>query len=346
MRPERGINEIPPTAAARRQVVEHLERARRPLILSHRDPDPDSIGSALGLAKALDAMGATPIVALHRLAAVTAPLNELPGFARILPLTEAVGPATRGEPRSFDLLVAVDTADPILFGLEAAQTERLLTGGPVVCIDHHVSNRRYATCNYVDPSASATAEMIWEILVSAGSPIVPEIAVNLQAGLVGDTLGFQTRATTGRTLRAAADLLERGGHPGDMPRRALNARSFESMRLFGSALAATERSEDGRIIWTSVTRALAAAAGATLDASQGIPSGLQDIIGAEVSVVFYETAPARTRVSLRSVHRPINAVAEAFGGGGHELAAGCKVEEPLARARELVLEHLRNEFRR
>ena len=322
-------------------MIENLTRSRRPLLLSHRDPDPDSLGSTLGLAFALDGLGIDPIVALFRLEAATVPLIELPGFGRIRPLTDELVPTVSTDRRSYDLIVTVDTADPALLGLESTATQRLLADFPVVNIDHHVSNRLHGTCNYVDASAAATAEIIWDLLVSAGIPITPPIALLLQSGLIGDTLGFQIRSTTARTLRAATHLLQSGGHPDGIPRRALNARTFAAMKLYAHALAAAERSEDGRLLWTSVTRELASAIGATLDDAQGIPNGLQDVIGAEVSVVFYETSPNKTRVSLRSVHQPINGVAQEFGGGGHELAAGCTLMEPLTTARDKVLQRLR-----
>ena len=334
-----------PLSAQRRRVIHYIQCARRPLIVSHRDPDPDAVGSALALAGAIEQQGGRPLVAMDSRGELAAPLNELPGAAEIVPLCGEVA-AGRGPHGEFDVVFVVDTADPSLLGPATLNLDRLLGGRPVVVIDHHVSNRRFGTVNYVDPQSAATGEVIWSILAEAKAPVTPEMATNLQAGIVGDTLGFQIASTTPRTLRAAANLVERGGRTDGVPRRALKAHTFIALRLLGSALETAQISEDGRIVWTSVTREMAAAIGAAVGESQGIANELQEVVGADAAAVFYEVRPQRTRVSLRSTTRAINAVAEHFGGGGHARAAGCVIDEPLATAREHFLARLRSELAR
>ncbi len=326
-------------------MVEHIRRARRPLVVSHRDPDPDSLGTALALTELFEQLGAQPIAAMNAPQGVERPLSELPGFERVVPLTLELASGGAGGD-AVDAVFAVDTATTELLGVDDAVIERLFRGRPVVNIDHHASNRRYGQVNYVDPAAAAAAEALWLILTEARMPITATMAVNLQAGLVADTLGFQIPDTTARTLRAAAALVDRGGETGDLPRRTLNARTLIGTRLFGAALAAAEASEDGRIIWTSVTNELASAVGSKVRDAFSVANSLQNVVGAEATAIFYESAGNRTRVSLRSTTRPIKAVAEHFGGGGHEMAAGCTIDQPIAVAREQVLERLRAELDR
>lgn len=320
-------------------VIAHIRRSKRPLIVSHRNPDPDSLGSALGLAAIFDALGASPVLAVTRPESIDPVMAAIPGTARFHPLTGSLLARPPGG-RPFDALFSVDTASPNLLIADDAVQTALLAIRPIVNIDHHVTNQRYGDVNYVVSDAAAAAEVIWMLLSALGGGISRDGAIALQAGLVADTLGFQTRETGPRTLRAAAGLRAMGGDTSDIPRRVLNVRTFEASRLLGAALTAAQRSEDGRVVWTQVSSALAAGVGARIADSQGIPNALQHIADAVAVAVFYELDASRTRVSLRSRGPRIDGVAAAFGGGGHALAAGATLAAPLDAATEAVLERL------
>lgn len=320
-------------------MVAQIRRARRPLIVSHRNPDPDSLGSALGLAAILESLGASPVLAVNQPENIDAVMASIPGTGRFLPLTTGLL-ATPPDGRPFDALFSVDTASIDLLSADEAVRTALRAIRPIVNIDHHVTNERYGDVNYVVSDAAAAAEVIWLLLSTLGGGISREGAIALQAGLVADTLGFQTKETGPRTLRAAAALQALGGVTSDIPRRVLNVRTFEASRLLGAALAAAVRSKDGRVVWTQVSARMAADVGARIADSQGIPNALQDIADAEAVAVFYEADASRTRVSLRSRGTRIDGVAAAFGGGGHALAAGATVAEPLDVATEQVLARL------
>ncbi len=303
-------------------------------MLSHRDPDADSLGSALALGGALAQLGTSPVLAIDAPDRIPPPLRELPGADTLVPLASEAANAEH------DVVFVVDTASLTLLGVASDVYEPLFDGRPVVNIDHHDSNQRFGTVNYVESDAAAAAEVLWGILGEAGIPLTADMAVNLQAGLVADTLGFQIADTSARTLRAAAGLLEAGGVTHGIPRRVLNARTIVATRLYGAALAAVQLTAAGRIVWTSVTRAMAASVDSKVEYSHGLPNALQEIVGAEIAAVFYEIGPTTTRGSLRSTGRAIQGVAEHFGGGGHQLAGGLTVEEPIAVAERLILAQL------
>lgn len=266
-------------------------------------------------------------------------MASIPGTSRFRALTADLL-AAPPDGRLFDVLFSVDTASIDLLSADDGIRTALRAIRPIVNIDHHVTNERYGDVNYVVSDAAAAAEVIWMLLSTLGGGISREGAIALQAGLVADTLGFQTKETGPRTLRAAAALQALGGVTSDIPRRVLNVRTFEASRLLGAALAAAVRSEDGRVVWTQVSARMAADVGARIADSQGIPNALQDIADAEAVAVFYEADASRTRVSLRSQGTRIDGVAAAFGGGGHALAAGATVAEPLNVATEQVLARL------
>lgn len=311
-----------------------MHRARRPLVLSHRDSDADSLGSALALGGAFAQLGVEAALAVHQPERIAPPLNELPGATSVVPLSADLISADH------DVTFVVDTASPMLLGGEPSVREALLQRWPVVNIDHHDSNQHYGVVNYVESAAAATAEVLWGILTEAGIPLTGNMATNLQAGLVGDTLGFQIADTSPRTLRAAAGLLEAGGATHGLPRRVLNARTIAATRLYGAALAAVQTTADGRIVWTCVSQAMAASVDASVHYSHGLPNALQEVVGAEIAAVFYELDAARTRASLRSTGRPIREVAEEFGGGGHQLAAGLTIEQPIEAAQRIVIDRI------
>ena len=320
-------------------VVAQIRRARRPLIVSHRNPDPDSLGSALGLAAIFDALGASPVLAVNRPEGIDAVMATIPGTARFRPLTTDLL-ADPPEGRPFDALFSVDTASMgLLSAVEEVRTE-LRAIRPIINIDHHVTNERFGDVNFVVADAAAAAEVIWMLLGTLRIAIPRDGAIALQAGLVADTLGFQTDETGPRTLRAAAALHEMGGATSDIPRTVLNVRTFQASRLLGAALASAVRSEDGRLVWTQVSAKMAAQVGARIADSQGIPNALQDVAEAVAVAVFYEIDRSRTRVSLRSRGPRIDSVAAAFGGGGHALAAGATLAAPLELATEQVLRRL------
>ena len=277
--------------------------------------------------------------------AVTQPENidavmaSIPGTERFHALTTDLL-ASPPDARPFDVLFSVDTASMRLLSADEDVRTALRGIRPIVNIDHHVTNERYGDVNYVVPDAAAAAEVIWMLLSTLGGGISRDGAIALQAGLVADTLGFQTKETGPRTLRAAAALQTLGGATAGVPRRVLNVRTFEASRLLGAALAAAVRSEDGRVVWTQVSEQMALAVGARIADSQGIPNALQDVADAVAVAVFYEIDASRTRVSLRSQGPRIDRVAAAFGGGGHALAAGATVDAPLDIATEQVLARL------
>ena len=320
-------------------VAAHIRRAKRPLIVSHRNPDPDSLGSALGLAAVFDALGASPVLAVTRPQNIDPVMATIPGTERFRPLTVDLL-TDPPDARPFDAVFSVDTASLSLLSSDEAVQTALRAIRPIINIDHHVTNEHYGDVNYVVSDAAAAAEVIWMLLSTLGGGVSQDGAIALQAGLVADTLGFQTKETGPRTLRAAAALQTLGGATSGIPRRVLNVRTFEASRLLGAALAAAVRSEDGRVVWTQVTNAMASGVGARVADSQGIPNALQDIADAEAVAVFYELDASRTRVSLRSRGPRIDGVAAAFGGGGHALAAGATLDAQLDVAAERVLARL------
>ena len=292
--------------------------------LAHKDADADSLGSALGFALALRAMGRRVRVVvpepLPRL------LEHLPGFETV---------ETGGAPLG-DTVFTFDCATLGRFGERRVEVERATT---VVNIDHHLSNTAFGTINLVDGSASATGQVIYRLLRELGARISPAVATNLYAALFTDTGGFRHENTNEAALRLAAALVAAGADPGWVALKSYKSRTLAQVRLEGLAIAQMRSEMDGRLLWSEVTLPMLEQAGADLQDSEGIIDALQSIATMEIAILFKEVSPDRSKISVRS-REPIDAtdLCTPFGGGGHRRAAGAEFRDPLPVAERKVLE--------
>ncbi|TMB92210.1 MAG: bifunctional oligoribonuclease/PAP phosphatase NrnA [Chloroflexi bacterium] len=291
--------------------------------MAHKDADADSLGSALGFALSLREMGKRAHVIVPEPLPLL--LSYLPGFDTL----------ETGQP-------AVDT----LFTFDCATLERFGEARPyveganrVVSIDHHASNTGFGTINLVDPDASATGQVVFRLLREIGAPITPAVANNLYAALFTDTGGFRHENTTEGALRLGAELVALGADPAFVALRSYKWRSIPRVRLEGLAIAGLQAECGGRLVWSQITQAMLEEAGADMQESEGVIDTLQSIDTMKIAILFKESEPASTKISVRS-RDPYNAtdVCTPFGGGGHQRAAGAELHEPLLSARPKVLD--------
>jgi phosphoesterase RecJ-like protein len=297
------------------------------LILSHIDPDGDAIGSCLGVSWALRSLGKRATVANE--SAVPVNLRFLPGSSDVRLAREVAGPS-----RSVFVLdcSSIDRVGPAGLALVAPDAD-------IACVDHHAGSDGFGNPRLVNVDASATAELVYEILEDYGLPIAPEIAEALYTGIASDTGAFRFRNTTPRVLRLAARLVERGADPSRTADSLYGRKSPASLRVLGLALASLESRAGGRVSALTISRAMFDEAQAAPEDADGIVQYAQAVNGARVGVLIQETAPGEVRISFRSDGSiDVNLVAGRFGGGGHRNAAGARLRGDLAVVRESVLE--------
>jgi len=306
-----------------------IDSHREFLILSHVDPDGDAIGSSLGLAWALRAIGKTVVVVND---------SPLPDSLRFLPGSEWVKqPADAG--RVFDAVFVLDCSSLDRAGKAAAGL--VAPGAAVANVDHHAANDGFGDPRLVNVEASATAELIYEILDAYGAMLSPEVAECLYVGLASDTGAFRYQNTTPRALRLAARLVEHGARPSTAADALYGRKSEASLRILGLALASLEKRAGGQVGALTISRDMFDRAGATPEDADGIVQFAKSLDGARVGVLIQEIAPGEIRMSLRSDGTvDVNQVAGLFGGGGHKNAAGARVHGELSRVRGDVLEAL------
>jgi phosphoesterase RecJ-like protein len=297
------------------------------LLLGHVHPDGDVLGTLLGLGLALEDAGWRATFAGPH------PVPDMLSFLPGAPRYEAWPRA----PRTFDVIVLTDCPNH-------ARTEGLLeqargVATTVLNIDHHPDNRRYGTVDWIDPSAAATGEMIWELLGRLALPLTPAVALNLYTAIHTDTGSFRYSNTTARTFQIAADLTRAGAAPALVTEWLYQRRALRALNELGELLRRVQVSEDGAVAWLSVPRGLVSE---EFMAAEDVVTYPRSIRGVKVAVLLREETPGQVKVSLRGKGEvPVNRIAGRFGGGGHENAAGCTVTGSLDDATTAVLAAVR-----
>lgn len=306
------------------EVLRQIEQRRRFLLTSHARPDGDAIGSALACAQILRQLGKDAEVVLH---------DPVPRIYQLLPFADRVVQADR---------VNGHYEAAILLECDSIQRTRLegLENQFLISIDHHASGRPFAHVNWIDPHATATAELVHQLAKAAGVKISREIATCLYTALLTDTGSFMFKGTNEQTFALARELVLAGADPAQCAQNVYFAHSTAKMRLLGAALSNLHR--EGPLAWIWVTRDQMERSLAKEEDCEGIVNYALSIQDVEVAAFFRETSDGRYRVSLRSKGKlNVAEIAERFGGGGHECASGCSIDGPLSIAVSKVMREIR-----
>ncbi len=300
-----------------------LKDCENVLISVHKDPDGDALGSQLALMLALEKMGKT--VTVHN-------LDPVPEIYRFLP---HAGRIKTGKPvtGSYDALVVLD-AEPQRTGLfDGTYPARTL-----INIDHHVTNPVEWPLTWLDPSVSATGEMVYNLISRLGAAMDGEMALCLYTAIFTDTGSFRYSNTTPESMRISAALLDAGADPWLVTENVYESNAFNRLKLLGSVLATMERSTDGKIAWVVVTDELYRLTGTTAEDTEHFVNFVRSVKGVEVAVLFRQTGQAQYKISLRSKGRvDLSGLAQSLGGGGHNNAAGCVLDGTLPEIKARVI---------
>ncbi|MEP6574556.1 MAG: bifunctional oligoribonuclease/PAP phosphatase NrnA [Gemmatimonadota bacterium] len=322
-----------------RSFTEVFEPGQRICLTTHVNPDGDGLGSEVGLLLLLKARGIDAIITnpsptpdrYHFL------FKNLPGADRT--------PEAVKELRRADLIVVLDISDVSRLGmLSATVRER---GVKVACVDHHVSQGQLpAGPRYVDPGASATGELIFELAEANGWSLSREAARALYVAILTDTGGFRFSNTRPHVLRVAASLLETGLDPEEIYHDVYANAPEGRTRLFAEALQTLVVEPEYGLAWVTVPPGAIERLGVTSDDLDGIVEFPRTISGVKMALLFREIAAGRVKVSLRSIGDvDVAAFSKPFGGGGHTKASGLSMEGSLPEVQAKVLKAAREYLR-
>ena len=307
-------------------VLQPFGGGSRALMLGHVHPDADVLGTLLALGLALEARGWNVVYGGPHPAPSL--LGFLPGVERYRQFTQLEG--------HFDLVVLTDCPNP-------QRTEGLIdqakrAGKVIVNIDHHPDNRRYGHVNWVDITAAATGEMVYELLTALRMPLTPAIATNLFTAIHTDTGSFRYSNVTTRTFTTAAALVAAGARPELVSQSLYEQRSPDALHWLGEALARVEVSEDGQMAWLALP---ADSVPERIVESEELVNYPRSVASVRVACLLRER-DGTVKVSLRGKGEvDVQRIAAQFGGGGHVNAAGCTMPGPLPEAKRAVLAAVR-----
>ncbi len=311
-------------------LVDGLLAGRRVIVAGHVTPDADCLGSNFALARALRAGGHEVMVAV-RDRAVPRRLEFMLELAGVPILAGAAEGA-------YDTAVVLDTAKPSRVNLPGKWEALAAAGERTINIDHHETNEGFAKVNFVVPEASSTCEIVYFVLRRCGLPIDATTASLLYAGVWGDTSGFSLPSSSKAAFRAAAGIVEAHADVeliGQRMCRSLNAGEFALQRVVYDN---TKLAAGGRIAYSTVSLAELSRTGCTasdIDDQVGIVRLLD---GVQIALLFSEGHAGKIRINFRG-ERGISvlALAQQFGGGGHDQASGAILDGTVEQVAERVV---------
>ncbi len=325
-----------PANSTTAEIVAAMRSAQRIAIVAHVRPDGDAVGSVLGLALSLRAMGKDVIAMLE---------DGVPSNLAFLPGTDTIiQPGT--EPLNIDLAIALDTATHERVG---EKTKALLDAAPVLLnIDHHPTNPGYGTLNLIDSASPATGQIIYNLLSEHGLPIDDAVRQNLFIAISTDTGSFQFSCTNARSHRIAAEMMEAGLDTARLAQLVYQSYPVRRLELMRDMLNHMEFRAEGRIVSWQLKQELMDSISMEPGDTEGLIDTLR-MIDSVVSCVIFEDVPGgKVRVSARSKDNrlDVSAICGQFGGGGHRMASGARMKGPIGAAADKFLQALEHEVRR
>jgi bifunctional oligoribonuclease and PAP phosphatase NrnA len=292
------------------QVVELIENKQNFAITTHVRPDGDGVGSSLGLCWLLRSLGKSAEVIVS---------DGVPGSYHDLPGADEIRRVSRID-KEYDAIFVIECSDVERPGIIDLKNEF------TVNIDHHATSEHFGTINWIDSTASAVGEMIYNLCKAIGGRISREIAECVYMALVTDTGSFHFPNTTERTLKVASELIKAGAKPAKISEAVYNSYPWSRIELMRQVLNTVKRDESGKVAWMRQTLEMRHTAEMVDGDNNGfvnIPLAAKEVVAA---IYMREVEPDFFRVSLRS-KGDINVakIAEKFGGGGHKNAAGCRI---------------------
>lgn len=281
--------------------------------ICHRNPDGDAVGSLVGIAVLLEAQYPGVPVTLHCVDPAPATFSYLQRAGRM----RSDLPTEAG-----DAVVFVDIAEPKLSEFHLTHPQLFDGSIPSVCFDHHPTNPRYATVNFIDPDAASSAEVIVAFADAAHWPISEEAATALLTGVYTDTGGLLHSNTTAGVYRTVARLLRAGARRHIIVQHVFRTAQVSTLKLWGRVLEKISLTDDGGAV-SALTEEDFRASGADYSELTGAIDYVNAVPGMRFSLILSER-DGKVKGSLRTLRDDVDvsAMAQKFQGGGHKKAAG------------------------
>ncbi len=304
-------------------VIKSLENV---YILTHIYPDGDAMASAFVLCRVLQKLGKKATVIMGEdIPKKFEFFNSYITFQEFKP----------------DYVVSVDLASDSLLSSSLEN----YAGKIDICIDHHISNRGFAPINYIDPSAAACSEIIYDCILKLNLDIDKKMAEGLYVGISTDTGCFKYSNTTYKSHLIVSELMRKGINTSTINEKLFTVKSQKQLNLEKVVYENLEYFLDGKCALTSVLIKDMEKLGIRDEECEGIASIPLRIEGIGIGLTLREKLPNSYKVSVRtSANYDANKIASLFGGGGHIKASGFNISGPLEDVKNTIIKTIKLEL--
>lgn len=308
-----------------------IKSSKNILIISHVNPDGDTLGSMCGLYCA--------ILDNFKKKCDMVAISKIPDVYSYLPhLSEVKNVDDLDKSREYDLVINVDVA-----ALDRACDAKILFEKAkfTVNIDHHKTNIAYGNLNFINPDASSTGEVLFGCFENMNWIVNLDCAICLYTAILTDTGSFRFDNTKPSTFEVASKLVEIGVQPSDIYKKVYESDSKTLVMFQAHCISKAKFLEDDKIAYTLVYKKDMEKFSAGDDCMEGLTEKLRAIVTTRIAFVAKEMKSGATKISMRSKFADVAEICSVFGGGGHRLAAGCTIKAPVEDAAKKVLEEIK-----
>ena len=308
-----------------------IKSSKNILIISHVNPDGDTLGSMCGLYCA--------ILDNFKKKCDMVAISKIPDVYSYLPhLSEVKNVDDLDKSREYDLVINVDVA-----ALDRACDAKILFEKAkfTVNIDHHKTNNAYGNLNFINPDASSTGEVLFGCFEKMSWKVNLDCAICLYTAILTDTGSFRFDNTKPSTFEVASKLVEIGVQPSDIYKKVYESDSKTLVMFQSHCISKAKFLEDDKIAYALVYKKDMEKFSAGDDCMEGLTEKLRAIVTTRIAFVAKEMKSGGTKISMRSKFADVAEICSVFGGGGHKFAAGCTIKAPVEDAAKKVLEEIK-----
>lgn len=299
-----------------KKIAKKLKKSDNIVVFVHANPDGDAIGSVVAFSAALINMGKEVDVFVENKPEYLSFVFENANWIKLYSEIDF--------DKKYDLCVALDCGDKERMGdaIQVFDSTKF-----TIELDHHKTNENYATLSYVDSTASATGEIIYDLLKIMKCHITPQIAQALYIAIISDTGMFKHQNTTAKTFEIASKLMRYEVDISTITHKLFYENSFERTKCLGEVLNTLELNLNGKVGVLYLTLDMMKKYSLKETELDGFVEYARNIKGVEIGIFIKQKTDTEYKVSLRAnSDADMSKIAEKFGGGGHKGAAGCKFE--------------------
>ena len=312
------------------KILQIIQKHKSFILSTHVNPDPDALCSELALAAYLRSINKK--VRIINDEELTQRFQFLPG-AKMIKCVSSI------KIENYDVLIVVDCGDLERIG----KVKDIIDNQKIIInIDHHITNDYFGDINLVEPKASSTAEILFELLVKGGCKFTKSIAQNLYAGIMTDTGCFRYNNTTSKTHKIVSELCVYPFSPSDLYKRFYESVPLSDLKEFTKVVSRFEDYFQKKYVVVELSKKTESKFSDNFDLRDAIFKYLRSIEEAEVFVILTENKKSLTRVNFRSSGRVnVGRLAQVFNGGGHHNASGGVIYKNISDAKRMVESEVR-----